>query len=306
MKLRSESVRAALSALAIVAACALPVCGQSLKPSDTDTAPINPAIPTIFIVGDSTAAYHTDITNEGESGVQGWGVFLQSFIDSRKFNVVNAARGGRSSRTYMTEGLWSTLLHQIRPGDIVLIQLGHNDVFPINDDSRARGTLPGTGAESQDIDNLVTHQHETVHSYGWYLQKYVDDTLAANATPIVFSLTVRNVWHEGKIEMGVSDYRKWAREVAEKENVHYVDVTEIMANELTRFGQEKTSGLFHSTEQVHATVPGAYFAAACVVAGLKSISDLPIKDGLSQLGDLVAPAPGSVMLPAPRHDSTKH
>jgi lysophospholipase L1-like esterase len=288
MNLKHVVTRFPVFVLAICLAT-LVSAGQTLKP-DEDASSGNPAIPTIFIVGDSTAAYHTDVTAVGMSGVQGWGVFFQSFVNPAKFNVVNAARGGRSSRTYLTEGLWATLMHQIRPGDIVLIQLGHNDVFPINDDSRARGTLPGIGPESQEIDNLVTHRHETVHTYGWYLQRYVQDTRASGATPIVLSLTTRNVWQDGKIEMGVSEYRKWAREIAEKEHVAFVDVTAIMAEELARFGQAKTSGLYHSTETVHATVPGAYFAAESVLAGLESVSALPIKDGLSPLGKLVAPA----------------
>lgn len=276
----------------ILIACitgSLMLAAQTLPPADNNRA-MNPALPTVFIVGDSTAAYHTDITAEGASGVQGWGVLFQAFINPAKFNVINAAMGGRSSRTYLTEGLWSTLMHEIRPGDIVLIQLGHNDVFPVNDDSRARGTLPGTGPESQEIDNLVTHRHETVHTYGWYLTQYVEGARSSGAVPIVMSLTPRNVWEDGKIEMGVSGYRKWASEVAKKEKVDFVDVTGIMVGELTRFGQAKTSGLYHSTEPVHTTLPGAYLAAQCVVAGLKAIPALPINDGLSPIGILVSPA----------------
>jgi lysophospholipase L1-like esterase len=276
--------------LLLAAWMAASLSAQTMKPVESDTPPVNPALPTIFIVGDSTGAYHVDVTNEGESGVQGWGVFLPAFINLSKYNVVNAARGGRSSRTYITEGLWATLMHQIRPGDIVLIQLGHNDIFPINDDSRARGTLPGTGPETQEIDNMVTHRHETVHTYGWYLRQYVEGARASGATPVVMSLTVRNVWHDGKIEMGVSGYRQWAREVAEKEKVNFVDVTAIMADELTRFGQANTFGLYHSTETVHTTLPGAYLAAECILAGLRSVPELPINNNLSALGRLVAPA----------------
>lgn len=280
-----------LAALAILA-LALPIStsAQTLNPP-SDAAPIiRPALHTVFIVGDSTAAYHTDETNEGMSGVQGWGVFFSAFIDTSKIDVVNVARGGRSSRTYQTEGFWAEVKKQIRPGDIVLIQLGHNDVFPINDDSRARGTLPGIGSETQEIDNLVTHKHETVHTYGWYLRKYVTDARALGATPIVLSLTTRNVWINGKIEIGVSEYRKWARQISTEEKIPFVDVTAIMAAELTRFGQQKTLGLFHGTEQVHTTVPGGYFSAESVVAGLKALPSNPLESVLSTLGSLVAPA----------------
>jgi lysophospholipase L1-like esterase len=287
---RVQALRAIQIVVLILIACIGSSRGaQTLPPADMNQA-INPALPTIFVVGDSTAAYHTDITAEGASGVQGWGVLFQAFINPAKFNVVNAAMGGRSSRTYLTEGLWSTLMHQIRPGDIVLIQLGHNDVFPINDDSRARGTLPGTGPEFQEIDNLVTHHHETVHTYGWYLAQYVEGARSSGAIPIVLSLTPRNVWEDGTIEIGVSGYRKWAAEVAKNEKVDFVDLTGIMVGELTRFGQAKTSGLYHSTEPVHTTLPGAYLAAECVVAGLKAIPALTLNDGLSSIGRLVSPA----------------
>jgi lysophospholipase L1-like esterase len=140
--------------------------------------PANPALPSLFIIGDSTADQSVDRLHEGFSGVQGWGVLFPAFFNASRLNVVDVARGGRSSRTFQTEGFWETTLASVKTGDIVLIQLGQNDVFPINDNTRARGTLPGTGDESQAIDNLVTHRHEIVHTYGWYIRKYVRDTVA--------------------------------------------------------------------------------------------------------------------------------
>ncbi len=79
-----------------------------------------PAIRTIFIAGDSTAA-------NGSDGAIGWGKHLGAMFDPQKMDVVNLARGGRSSRTFLSEGLWDSLLQRIQPGDIVLIQYGHND-----------------------------------------------------------------------------------------------------------------------------------------------------------------------------------
>src|SRR5690242_2923509 len=61
---------------------------------------LNPALPSLFIAGDSTAA-----RGAGEAQ-QGWAVPFASYFDSEKVNVVNCARGGRSSRTFVTEGLW--------------------------------------------------------------------------------------------------------------------------------------------------------------------------------------------------------
>jgi rhamnogalacturonan acetylesterase len=146
--------------------------------------PLNSALHSIFIIGDSTAAYHVDRMNEGYTEAQGWGVFFYAFFDPDKVNVVNLSRGGRSTRTYLTEGLWDKAVAQFKPGDVVLLQLGQNDVFALNDQI-ARGTIPGIGDESQEIHNIAARRHEIVHTFGWYLRKFVRDTKATGAQPIV-------------------------------------------------------------------------------------------------------------------------
>jgi hypothetical protein len=95
--------------------------------------PANPVLPSIFIISDSTADFHPDRDHEGAAAIQGWGDFFPAFFDPTKVNVVNAARGGRSTRTYMTEGLWDKVLAEMKPNDVVLIQLGQNDIFELND-----------------------------------------------------------------------------------------------------------------------------------------------------------------------------
>ena len=54
----------------------------------------------------------------------------------------------------------------MKAGDFVIMQFGHNDGGPLNDSSRARGTIKGTGEETEEIDNLLTKKHEVVHTYG--------------------------------------------------------------------------------------------------------------------------------------------
>ncbi len=256
-----------------------------------ERSPRDTSLPTIFIVGDSTADFHADATHEGAAAVQGWGMFLQGFFDPAKVNVVNAARGGRSSRTFMTEGFWAKVLEQMKPHDVVLIQLGQNDVFPINDATRARGTIPGIGEDQQTIQNGVTHQTEVVHTYGWYLRQYVQQTKAKGATPVLMSLTPRNVWSGGHVEVGVGEYRRWIRSVAlEESNTDFVDISAIVAREYEKLGQQKVAGLYHDREPVHMTTPGAYLAAELTVAGLKSLLDAPVSRYLSRLGEMVVPA----------------
>ena len=69
----------------------------------------------------------------------------------------------------------------LKPGDVVIMQFGHND-------NGARGALRGIGEETRERQNPTTNQTETVHTFGWYLRKYIADTRARGATPIVCSL----------------------------------------------------------------------------------------------------------------------
>src|SRR5260221_6654899 len=85
-------------------------------------------LPKLFIVGDSTV-------RNGTKGQQGWGDPLIKLFDKTKVTVENHAIGGRSSRTFQTEGRWDKILAAAQPGDFVLIQMGHNDGGPLDDAS---------------------------------------------------------------------------------------------------------------------------------------------------------------------------
>jgi rhamnogalacturonan acetylesterase len=247
-------------------------------------APFNPALHSIFVVGDSTASYHADRAHEGYAAAQGWGVFFYAFFDPDKVNVVNASRGGRSTRTFMTEGLWDKVVAQLKPQDVVLIQLGQNDIFALNDQI-ARGTIPGIGPESQEIENVATKKHETVHTFGWYLRHYIEDTRSKGAIPIVLSLTTRDVWKDGHVEVGVNNYRESSYKVALEENhADFVDASALIAEQYEKLGPDKTFGMFHAKEPVHINTPGAFMNARCIVAGLKGLPDAPVSKYLSYLG----------------------
>src|SRR6185503_787829 len=111
----------------------------------------------------------------------------------------------------------------MKKGDFVIIQFGHNDGGAINDASRARGSLPGTGDETQEIDNLLTKQHEIVHTFGWYMRKMVADVRGKGATPVILSLTVRNIWKDGRVERGSGRFGQWAAEIADSQAVMFID-----------------------------------------------------------------------------------
>ena len=138
---------------------------QNNLPNDP---PLDPKLPTLFIVGDSTARNGPDL---------GWGDHLAHYFDTTRINVANRARAGRSSRSYIDEGLWHKTLAEIKPGDYVLLQWGHNDGGDLGG-NKPRGDLPGDSDATQDVPQTTgpyAGQTETIHTYGWYNRKYVAD-----------------------------------------------------------------------------------------------------------------------------------
>jgi lysophospholipase L1-like esterase len=245
----------------------------------------DPNLPTLYLVGDSTVR---NGKADGAGGQWGWGEPLVDYFDLSKINVVNRAIGGRSSRTYISEGRWDELLAMLKPGDFVLIQFGHNDPGPLDDASRARGTLPGVGDEIKEIDNPITKKHEVVHTYGWYMRKYVADTLAKGAIPIVCSPIPRKIWKDGKIVRNAENYGGWARQVAASEKASFIDLNEIIARRYDALGEVQVEPLF-GDPHTHTSRAGAELNAECVVAGLKALSGNPLGPYLSAKGQAAAP-----------------
>jgi lysophospholipase L1-like esterase len=247
--------------------------------------PANPKVPTLFLIGDSTVRNgHGD----GANGQWGWGEPIVDYFDSTKINVVNRAVGGLSSRTYYTQGHWERVKAMLKPGDFVIMQFGHNDGGPLDDPARARGTIKGSGDEIKEIDNPITKQHEVVHTYGWYLKKFIAEARAAGATPIVCSLIPRKTWKDGKIARSSESYGKWAVEVATSESALFVDLNEIIARRYDALGPEKVEPLF-GDEHTHTSRAGAELNAECVIAGLKALKTNPLGADFSQKAKAVAP-----------------
>ncbi|HVY91805.1 MAG TPA: rhamnogalacturonan acetylesterase, partial [Bryobacteraceae bacterium] len=246
-------------------------------------AAINPALPSIFIAGDSTAA-------DGVPDAIGWGRPFPQFFDTAKMNVVNEARGGRSSRTFVTEGLWDKLLADVKPHDYVIIQFGHNDGGDINGEKIARGSLPGLGEETQEIDNNVTKQHEIVHTFGWYMRKMIADTKAKGAVPILFSLTVRNIWKDGHVERGSGHYGEWTQEIAKSENATFVDFTNFAADHFEQLGEAAMAPLYPK-DHTHTNDAGAELNARMVIALLKATRENAIIRNFSAAGRAIEVAP---------------
>jgi rhamnogalacturonan acetylesterase len=227
------------------------------------------AKPTLFLIGDSTV--NSGNGTGGERGIWGWGEILYEQFDTTKISVRNFARGGKSSRTFITEGLWDNVVSRIKPGDFVIMQFGHNDASAINDTSRARGTIKGTGEEIQEIDNMLTRKHEVVHTFGWYMRKFVADTKAKNATPIVCSPVPRNNWKDGKVLRVTENYGKWVADVAKTSGAFFIDLNEIIAVHYEAIGVNEVTSKFFLTETTHTTKAGAKLNASSVVEGIKRL-----------------------------------
>ena len=99
------------------------------------------AKPALYLIGDSTVRNST-------AGQMGWGDPLVREFDPAKISVVNRAIGGRSSRTFLTEGRWDAVMAHLKPGDFVLMQFGHNDGGKTNDE-RCRASLSGIGGRDR-------------------------------------------------------------------------------------------------------------------------------------------------------------
>ncbi len=125
---------------------------------------MKPDVPTVFIIGDSTAAEKNIADGNPE---RGWGMVLQGFFDEG-VRIENHAVNGRSSRSFYTDGRWKEVIDKVKPGDYVIIQFGHNDEKP----DPKRHTDVGT-------------------TFDAHLAQYVIETKAKGATPILMSPVAR-------------------------------------------------------------------------------------------------------------------
>ena len=237
------------------------------------------AKPTLYVIGDSTVK---NGQGDGSDGLWGWGHFLVEHFDTTRISIENHAIGGRSSRTFQTEGRWERVLSEMTPGDYVLIQFGHNDGSSLNK-GRARGTLKGNGDEIKEVIMERDSTLEIVHTFGWYMEKYITDFKAAGGISAVLSLIPRNIWtDDGKVIRASGDYGKWAAEAAANQGAFFIDLNDIVAVKYEQLGHQKVDSDLFLEDHTHTTLEGARLNAAAVVEGVRAISDFPLKSYLSK------------------------
>lgn len=219
--------------------------------------------PVVFTTGDSTMKN----ADKDENGMWGWGAVANSIFNEKKCTVVNAGRAGRSTRTFLYEGLWDNVYNSLEPGDFVLIQFGHNDIGGIDRD-KERGVIATADDTCHVYKMNSTGKYQVIYSFGWYLKKFIQDVREKGATPILLSLTPRNEWHDGKIERRNDTYGKWYRQVAKETGVEFIDVHNITADALDKMGQEKAKA-YYNHDHTHTSKAGALLNAKSVAKGLK-------------------------------------
>ena len=289
---RVLSVRSFLALCLIAvsgAACfaAEPLDDQPVEKDAGGQTKTNATLPTFWIIGDSTVKV-------GTKGQRGWGDELAPFFDAAKVNVVNRAIGGRSSRTFLTDGRWDGILKELHRGDVVIMQFGHNDASPINEEppvnksTRARGVIRDNSDKTVDVVNILTGKPETVHSYGWYLRHFVTTAKEKGATAIICSPIPRKSWSkDGKINRSTDSWTLWARQAADQAGAQFIDLNEIIARAYEKIGQADVEPLF-GDKGTHTSPAGAAFNAKAVVSGLNGLSPNPLAFGLSEEGKKVS------------------
>lgn len=232
-----------------------------------------PAIPTLWIVGDST------VNNSG-NGMCGWGNVINSRFDESKIKIANKARGGRSSRTFYNEGLWDAVSKEIKPGDFVLMQFGHNDGGPLEGDPKGRRSLPGTGEETREVSKPNSEAKEVVHTFGWYMRHFTRDAMGKGATVIIFSPIPRDNWRDGRVNRSTTSFTEWGSDIASQEKAFFVDLNDLVARKYESLGPEAVKKFFTSSERdrTHTSKDGAELNADTVVEGIKTLADCRLKE----------------------------
>ena len=219
----------------LLVALALPAMAVAQVPSDTIT---------VFMVGDSTMA---DKPLDKENQERGWGQMLPIYLEGA-IKVDNHAVNGRSSKSFIDEGRWDKVREQIRPGDYVIIQFGHNDEKAKSPD---RYTVPGSTFDAN-------------------LKKFVSESREKGGTPILMNSIVRRnfpangiaaaqtddrqkTWKKGLENYPAEgdtlvdthgDYRLAPRNVAEEMDVVFVDMNALTHELVQGLGRDNSRDLF--------------------------------------------------------------
>jgi lysophospholipase L1-like esterase len=186
----------------------------------------------IFMAGDSTMAvkpFTKTVTDSVSSekteetfSERGWGMLLPEFL-KKNTEIVNLAQNGRSTRTFIEQGWWEKIITQVQPGDVVIIQFGHNDCAVDRPD-----------------------KYTTPDDYRKNLMRFIAETRAKKANPILCtSIARRKFDKQGKIVDVHGVYPVITREVGKEMNVPLIDMYQQTIQWLEKTGVENSKKYFH-------------------------------------------------------------
>lgn len=220
---------------------------------------------TIHLIGDSTMADKPGTPDENPE--RGWGQLLHTFFTD-EIAVRNYAVNGRSSKSFIDEGRWDEVMNQLRAGDYVFMQFGHNDQKHADP---KRYTNPWT-------------------SYRRNLEKFIQDSRSKGAIPVVLSSIVRRKFNEaGTLIDTHGVYPFVAREAAENLEAIFIDM-QLMTEELVMdLGVEKSKEIYlwvpagkydkfpdGREDNTHLTLHGATTYAGLVATAIEKQQLLPL------------------------------
>ena len=219
----------------------------------------------VHTIGDSTMATYDETSDK-----RGWGQMLNQFFTS-ELQVNNRAKSGASSKSFYNEApYWATVKTQIEAGDYVFIQFSHND--------EKNGGLDGDEIQAANPDSVVADTRGTAPftTYKEYLRKYIDETRALEATPVLVTPIVRRYFSGGKITQkgrhNLSaegqhdlDYVQAMKEVAQEKGVQLIDHTELTAELVEAYGDtDSKAQLYCPGDDTHTSATGAMLFARLV------------------------------------------
>jgi len=171
----------------------------------------------VYLVGDSTMADK----EEKAYPETGWGMPFEHFFDET-IVVDNRAKNGRSTGSFIAEGRWDSIMQDLKAGDYVLIQFGHNDEVP---------TKKTYTTETQFTDNLI---------------RFITDARGKKAQPVLITPVARRKFDSaGKIQETHAVYAALVRKVAAAQNVPLIDLDKESQDLLQQLGPETSKSLFN-------------------------------------------------------------
>lgn len=211
---------------------------------------VEPAgVPTIFLAGDST------VTDQRFEPAASWGQMLPRFFRS-EIAVANHAESGETLKSFLTELRLAKILNQIKPGDYLFIEFGHND---------EKKNWPQTYADA----------HTT---YAAYLRVYIAEARLRGAIPVLVTPIQRRTFDaNGKIINTHGDYPAVVREIAREQNVPLVDLDRASTAFYEALGPARAPLAFNAGghDSTHQDNYGAYELARCVVQDIRN-AHLPL------------------------------